>query len=500
MLLLDRFGSLIVRVRSGLLADPEPDAERLLAPLLIVAAPDDLAGTDQGGGPLELLDGQEPQRVPHQHGDPLLTGPAGHRTLEPSQGHRVGRQAQIRFGLAAARGEPQQVGDRLGRVGAILVVEPGDSRQVQEQEGQLERIPRPVGGHVDGPFVHRLVPPPLEREDRVDALLPHGEVGEPERLGGVLVLGEQGEPRLDAAEGLPAPPQGRLAGRLVQGHVGLLEVGQPLLDPRRVSRQQGPQLRWQLRRGRLTEFLHVHNQTGHPGPVGAGGGRGAGHLVGGDHHGREPVGLVADALGTVGVEAHPMADAELDLMAVEHRHLLLLGEGHQVGLAGGLLARMALEDRPVVGGLDDQFGLEQPGAVPQLLRLGLTVDEEQRHAPEVLPFADQSLHLNRGKFGVRGPVDLAGLQRDRLGDGLPLRPLPDDLLFAAQGCQMFAPVPVVVAPSGGDLEVLGVQRNAEGHPERRREHRLGGRGRALDGAVLDRTTAALGQFVELLRR
>ena len=115
VLLLDRLGGLVGRVRRRLLADPEADAERLLAPLLLVAAPDDLAGADQGGGPLELLDGQQPQGVPHQDGHALLARAAGHRALEPPQAHRVGRQAEVRLGLAAARGKPEQVGDRLGR-------------------------------------------------------------------------------------------------------------------------------------------------------------------------------------------------------------------------------------------------------------------------------------------------------------------------------------------------------------------------------------------------
>ena len=108
------------------------------------------------------------------------------------------------------------------------------------------------------------------------------------------------------------------------------------------------------------------------------------------------MGLVADALGAVGVEADAVADAELDVMAIEHRHLLLLGERHRVGLAGVFLVGVALEDRPVVGRLDDQLGLEQPGRVPQLLRLGLPVDEEQGDAPEVVPLADEPLHLRPG--------------------------------------------------------------------------------------------------------
>ena len=242
----------------------------------------------------------------------------------------------------------------------------------------------------------------------------------------------------------------------------------------------------------------VHDEPGQLGPVGGGGGRGARYLVGGDHHGREPAGLVADARGAVGVEAHAMADAELDAVAVEHGHLLLLGEGERVGLAGGLLVGMALEDRPVVRGLDDQLGLEQPGGVPQLLRLGLAVDEEQGDAPEVVPLPDQPLHLDLGELGVGGPVQTARRQRDRLGDGRALGPLPDDLLVAAGSREVLAAVPVVVAPAGVELEGLGVQADAEGHPEGRREHGLGGRGGALGGTVLDRPAAALRQLVELL--
>ena len=116
MLLLDRLGRLIGRVRRGLLADPEADPERLLAPLRLVATPDHLAGADQRRGPLELLDRQQPQRVPHQHGDPVLARPAGDRALQSPQPHRVGRQAEVRLGLAAARGKPQEVGHGLGRL------------------------------------------------------------------------------------------------------------------------------------------------------------------------------------------------------------------------------------------------------------------------------------------------------------------------------------------------------------------------------------------------
>ena len=40
--------------------------------------------------------------------------------LQPPQPHRVGRDAEIRLGLATAGREPEQVGDGVGGVGAIL--------------------------------------------------------------------------------------------------------------------------------------------------------------------------------------------------------------------------------------------------------------------------------------------------------------------------------------------------------------------------------------------
>ena len=59
-------------------ADPQADAERRLAPAVVAVAQgraaDVLAGADQRRGPLELLDRQQPQRVPHQHGDAVLAG------------------------------------------------------------------------------------------------------------------------------------------------------------------------------------------------------------------------------------------------------------------------------------------------------------------------------------------------------------------------------------------------------------------------------------------
>ena len=500
VLLLNGFRRLIGRVRRRLLPDPQADAERLLAPLLLVAAPDDLAGADEGRRPLELLDRQQPQRVAHQHGHALLAGATGHASLQPPQGHRVGRQAKVRLRLAAARGKPEQVGHRLVFAGSVHVVELGDAGEIQQDEGQLERIPRTVARLVDGLEVGLLVPPPLLRVDRVEPLLPHGQIRKPEGFRRLLVFLQQLEPGFDPLQGILAAFQGRLARLLVEGHVRFGEVGLPLLDPCGIGRDQRTQLLVQLGGRRLAQLLHVHHQPGQLGPFGLGRRHGAGHLVGRHHLGRDAHRPVTDAFGTLGVDTDAVADAELDLMAVQHRHFLLFGERDRIALAGVALLRPAVENRLAVRRLHAQFGLEEPSRVAQLLRLRLAVDQEERDRPEVVALAEEPLHLDFGKLRVGRPVQPAHLQRDRLRDASAWAPLPDHFLVALGRHERGAAVAVIVAPAGGELQFLGVQIDAERHPEGRREHRLRRGGSDFGGAVLSGPTAPLRQFIEFLGR
>ena len=85
-----------------------------LSPLFKCLAANRLAGTDQSRGPLELLNRQQSQRVPHQHGHALVADPARDGSLQSPQTHRVGGEAQVGFGLAAACGEEEQVGQGFG--------------------------------------------------------------------------------------------------------------------------------------------------------------------------------------------------------------------------------------------------------------------------------------------------------------------------------------------------------------------------------------------------
>ena len=187
-------------------------------------------------------------------------------------------------------------------------------------------------------------------------------------------------------------------------------------------------------------------------------------------------GLVADALGAVGVDADAVADAELDVMAVEHRHLLLLGERDRVGLAGVFPVGVALEDRPCGRGTRRTSSGWNSHAVSRsffgsacpLTRNRVTLQKwsRLRTSPCTWTWGNSASGVQLSRPAVR---------RDRLGDGLPLGSASRRPSSRRPGVvRVLAAVPVVVAPAGGDLEGLGVQPDAEGHPERRREHRLGG--------------------------
>ncbi len=115
-----------------------------------------------------------------------------------------------------------------------------------------------------------------------------------------------------------------------------------------------------------------------------------------------------------------MSDAELDVVAIKHRHLLLLGEGHRIALARVFLLRATVKDGFLVGRLHDQFGLKDPGRVSQFLGLLLAVDKEECDAPEVVLLADEALNLDLWELPIRGPVQPPDLQRDRFGDSLSL--------------------------------------------------------------------------------
>ena len=127
------------------LPDPQADAERLVAPRRRRRPRRriDLAGADQRRGPLELLERQQAQGVAHEHRHAGVAA-IGRRPspCRRRMRHRVGGHAQVGLGLAAAGREPQQVGDQpvsdRCAPGGSDRPRPG---QVEEHEGELERIP-----------------------------------------------------------------------------------------------------------------------------------------------------------------------------------------------------------------------------------------------------------------------------------------------------------------------------------------------------------------------
>ena len=67
----------------------------------------------QRGGPLELLGGQQPQRVAHQHRHPVAPVERAvggvHDPLAAADRERVGGQPEVGLGLATAGREEQQL-------------------------------------------------------------------------------------------------------------------------------------------------------------------------------------------------------------------------------------------------------------------------------------------------------------------------------------------------------------------------------------------------------
>ncbi len=119
VILLENLGGVFRPIGRAALADPQADAKWLVAPCGRVFTSDQFAGANEGGGALELLQRQQAQRVAHQHGHAAATGIACHLALQPSDAQRVCRKTEVGFGLAAARGKPQYIGDGVERVRAI---------------------------------------------------------------------------------------------------------------------------------------------------------------------------------------------------------------------------------------------------------------------------------------------------------------------------------------------------------------------------------------------
>ncbi len=182
-------------------------------------AADDLGGAHQRGRPLELLGGEQPQRVPHEHGDAVAAvarvGARPDHALQPADREGVRGEPEVGLRLAAAGREEQQVDRRRRRGRPLRVDRVGQRGQVEQHEGELERPPGGVPRVLDGGEGLGVGDPALlaeARDGRVPALQRHHPVGEPERrqrlhVAGCPGVGEQNDTRPDAGGRSPAPPR-----------------------------------------------------------------------------------------------------------------------------------------------------------------------------------------------------------------------------------------------------------------------------------------------------
>ena len=143
------FRSLAKCIGRGFVADPKAKPEMHSAPLGNVRLADVFAGAEQGRSALKLLQREQAQRVAHEHGNAVIAGAAFDVLLQPAHGEHIGGEAKIGFRLAAAGGEPEEVGNGVGFVAAVGMIKAGDAGQVQQHERELEHAPCPVLWHVE---------------------------------------------------------------------------------------------------------------------------------------------------------------------------------------------------------------------------------------------------------------------------------------------------------------------------------------------------------------
>src|SRR6516165_9305375 len=207
--LLDRFNGIIGTVGGGAASDPQTNAKRRFAPAVVAMfeslAANRLTGTNQRRGPLELLNRKQAQRVAHQHGHAFITRPSRYGSLQAPQTHRVRREAQVGFGLAAACGKEEQVGQGFGTDATFRVIEFADTCHVQQDECDLEWTPGSVGRLVNVLVeIGLLTPANFLRVDGMSTLEPHRPIHELESLERLRVLRQQRQPLFDSLQRVSA--------------------------------------------------------------------------------------------------------------------------------------------------------------------------------------------------------------------------------------------------------------------------------------------------------
>ena len=161
--LLDEFPGLIEPVGADLSPNPDADVDRGLAQPLRISPANQLQGAHHARRPFELLPGQQAQRVAHEgRGASARVG-----VLQTAPNDEERDQPQVRLGLAAAGGKPDEVQDV-----AELVVLSDRGHHDREQKRQLKGTPTVV------------LRPRFAASDMVSPahLVEHRPIGQPERL------------------------------------------------------------------------------------------------------------------------------------------------------------------------------------------------------------------------------------------------------------------------------------------------------------------------------
>ena len=322
----NRVMGLVDRVGRRLHPDPQAHPKRLAAPGGRVGAAHHLACADQRGGALELLKRQQAQGVTHDHRHAGMAHAAANHALQTAQGQRIGGQAKIGLGLAAAGGKPQQVGDGGCRIAALRVIKPRHPRQVDEHESELKRAPGavlrdiPIAEHGCFAGAQRLA------MQCMDALLPHRAVGEAERAHRLRIGVEQCDAGGDALAGFVARAHRIFGHRLVRRQLlgRVADAGALAHDPVAICGGQGLHRCQQIGIRHLGQKLHVEHHRRQGGNVFGGWWGGLRQFVGWHHTGDNSAPARRVCRVRLGMHRHPMPHGEFNLLAVQHFQRKLL--------------------------------------------------------------------------------------------------------------------------------------------------------------------------------
>jgi hypothetical protein len=225
-------------------------------------ATEELAGADQRRRPLGLLERQEPQRVPHEHRHAILAGSPFDGPLQSANRQSERGEPEISLRLSTTGRKPEEVGNRIRVLAAVSVIEAADAGEVEQDERQLERISRPVGGDVYVVVVDVLASAHARGEERPGALEPYRVVQEPEGIEDLGIGLQERQPILDPPE-RPFAPLDRLPRHgmvMSQAFGGIVDLRLLSHNPIFVRRDQGLRCGAYLLLLEVGEGLHVEDE------------------------------------------------------------------------------------------------------------------------------------------------------------------------------------------------------------------------------------------------